>query len=146
MLLASGNHTIVDCYKLVYNAANMSHAVARNEASKLSNHPSIAMIVESEKARLSSISADRENQKRMTDSVQHTSDRERVLERLRQWLDSPPDSALQLRAAEALAKAVGLNGSTIEVKSEQTSSELRESINAILSNADLVEPIDGAIH
>ena len=135
-LLAAGNNTIVECYKMVYDAKNMSHAVARNEASKLANHPTITVIVEQEKARLSSISADREKQKRMSDSIQHTSDRERVLERLRQWLDSPPDSALQLRAAEALAKAVGLNGQTIEVKNEKSSHELLDSITAILESVE----------
>ena len=72
-LLAEGNNTIVECYKMTYDAKNMSHAVARNEASKLANHPSVTMIVESEKARLTSISADREKQKRITDSIQHLS-------------------------------------------------------------------------
>ena len=89
-------------------------------------------MVETEKVRLGHIAAQAEQKK----SIQTISDTERVLSRLRTWLDNPPDSPLQLRASEILARAIGLNGSTIEIKQEQSSSDLLQSINAILLNAD----------
>ena len=131
-LLASGKHTLVDAYSLSYETENMTQTTRRNEASKLASNPVIAAMVETEKVRLSHIAAQTERQK----SIQTMSDTERVLSRLRLWLDNPPDSPLQLRASEILARAIGLNGSILEIKQEQSSSDLLKSINAILSNAD----------
>ena len=71
----------------------------------------------------------------MADAVQHTSDRERVLTRLRTWLDLPPDSALQLRAAEILAKAVGLNNQVI-VSESKDSTSLAAELEAMLLAAN----------
>ena len=142
-LLATGEHTIVEAYRLSYDASKMSDAVARNESSKLANRHDITMIVEEEKSRLSSLAADRESQKRMADAVQHTSDRERVLTRLRTWLDLPPDSALQLRAAEILAKAVGLNNQVI-VSDQRDSMNVAAEIEAMLlaANVTTADPSD----
>ena len=142
-LLATGEHTIVEAYRLSYDASKMSDAVARNESSKLANRRDITMIVEEEKSRLSSLAADRESQKRMADAVQHTSDRERVLTRLRTWLDLPPDSALQLRAAEILAKAVGLNNQVI-VSDQRDSINVAAEIEAMLlaANVTNTDPSD----
>tara|TARA_R110002050_G_scaffold290895_1_gene444814 strand:- start:4556 stop:5095 length:540 start_codon:yes stop_codon:yes gene_type:complete len=134
-LLATGEHTIVEAYRLSYDASKMSDAVARNESSKLANRRDITMIVEEEKSRLLSLQADKESQKRMADAVQHTSDRERVLTRLRTWLDLPPDSALQLRAAEILAKAVGLNNQVI-VSESKDSTSLAAELEAMLLAAN----------
>ena len=134
-LLATGEHTIVDAYKLSYDATNMSDAVARNESSKLANRHDITVIVQEEKDRLLSLQADKDSQKRMADAVQHTSDRERVLTRLRTWLDLPPDSALQLRAAEILAKAVGLNNQVI-VSEAKDSSSLAAELESLLLAAN----------
>ena len=110
----------------------MTQTTRRNEASKLASNPVIAAMVETEKMRLTNIAAQTERQK----SIQTISDTERVLSRLRLWLDNPPDSPLQLRASEILARAIGLNGSTLEIKQEQSSTDLLQSINAILINAD----------
>ena len=131
-LLASGKHTLVDAYCLSYATEKMTQTTRRNEASKLASNPTIAAMVETEKARLTNIEAQAERQK----SIQTISDTERVLSRLRLWLDNPPDSPLQLRASEILARAIGLNGSTLEIKQEQSSTDLLQSINAILINAD----------
>ena len=132
-MLAAGEHTLVEAYRLCYAAENMTDATTRNEASALANHPSITLIVEEEKSRLLSLQADKESQKRMADAVQHTSDRERVLTRLRTWLDLPPDSALQLRAAEILAKAVGLNNQVIVSESKDSTSLAAELESLLLA-------------
>lgn len=127
-LLAEGKHSIVECYRLTYNTSNMSDSVARNEASIMANHPSVTMIIEEEKRRISNISLQREKKK----EIQITNDRERVLERLRLWMDNPPNDALQLRATEALMKAVGLNGSSVEITENKNSKDIAESISQIL--------------
>ena len=131
-LLAAGQHTLVEAYCLSYATDSMTQTTRRNEASKLASNPVISAMVQTEKLRLTNIAAQVERQK----SIQTVSDTERVLSRLRTWLDNPPDSPLQLRASEILARAIGLNGSTIEIKQEQSSSDLLQSINAILLNAD----------
>ena len=135
-LLATGEHTIVEAYRLSYDASKMSDAVARNESSKLANRRDITVIVEEEKSRLSSLEADKQSQKQMADAVQHTSDRERVLTRLRTWLDLPPDSALQLRAAEILARAIGMNNQVI-VSDQRDSTNVAAEIEAILLAANV---------
>ena len=135
-MLAAGEHTLVEAYRLCYAAENMTDATARNEASALANHPSITLIVEEEKSRLSSLEADKQSQKQMADAVQHTSDRERVLTRLRTWLDLPPDSALQIRAAEILARAIGMNNQVI-VSDQRDSTNVAAEIEAILLAANV---------
>tara|TARA_R110002126_G_scaffold100174_2_gene231575 strand:- start:1183 stop:1710 length:528 start_codon:yes stop_codon:yes gene_type:complete len=142
-MLAAGEHTLVEAYRLCYAAENMTDATTRNEASALANHPSITMIVEEEKSRLSSLEADKQSQKQMADAVQHTSDRERVLTRLRTWLDLPPESPLQLRAAEILARAVGLNNQVI-VSDQRDSMNVAAEIEAMLlaANVTTADPSD----
>ena len=142
-MLAAGEHTLVEAYRLCYAAENMTDATTRNEASALANHPSITMIVEEEKSRLNSLEADKQSQKQMADAVQHTSDRERVLTRLRTWLDLPPESPLQLRAAEILARAVGLNNQVI-VSDQRDSMNVAAEIEAMLlaANVTTADPSD----
>ena len=142
-LLATGEHTIVEAYRLSYDASKMSDAVARNESSKLANRRDITVIVDEEKSRLSSLEADKQSQKQMADAVQHTSDRERVLTRLRTWLDLPPESPLQLRAAEILARAVGLNNQVI-VSDQRDSMNVAAEIEAMLlaANVTTADPSD----
>ena len=142
-LLATGEHTIVEAYRLSYDASKMSDAVARNESSKLANRRDITVIVDEEKSRLSSLEADKQSQKQMADAVQHTSDRERVLTRLRTWLDLPPDSALQLRAAEILSRAIGMNNQVI-VSDQRDSTNVAAEIEAILlaANVTAADPSD----
>ena len=143
-LLATGEHTIVEAYRLSYDASKMSDAVARNESSKLANRRDITMIVQQEKSRLSSLEADKESQKQMADAVQHTSDRERVLTRLRTWLDQPPDSALQIRSAELLGKSANLFATEVTVADQRDSTNVAAEIEAMLlaANVAAVDPSD----
>ena len=143
-LLATGEHTIVEAYRLSYDASKMSDAVARNESSKLANRRDITMIVQEEKSRLSSLQADKESQKQMADAVQHTSDRERVLTRLRTWLDQPPDSALQIRSAELLGKSANLFATEVTVADQRDSTNVAAEIEAMLlaANVAAVDPSD----
>ena len=139
-LLATGEHTIVEAYRLSYDASKMSDAVARNESSKLANRRDITMIVEEEKIRLSSLQADKESQKQMANAVQHTSDRERVLTRLRTWLDQPPDSALQIRSAELLGKSANLFATEVTVADQRDSTNVAAEIEAMLLAANVAIP------
>ena len=142
-MLAAGEHTLVEAYRLCYAAENMTDATARNEASALANHPSITVIVDEEKSRLSSLEADKQSQKQMADAVQHTSDRERVLTRLRTWLDLPPESSLQLRSAELLGKSANLFA-TVIVSDQRDSTNVAAEIEAILlaANVTTTDPSD----
>ena len=139
-LLATGEHTIVEAYRLSYDASKMSDAVARNESSKLANRRDITMIVQEEKSRLSSLQADKESQKQMANAVQHTSDRERVLTRLRTWLDQPPDSALQIRSAELLGKSANLFATEVTVADQRDSTNVAAEIEAMLLAANVAIP------
>jgi hypothetical protein len=143
-LLATGEHTIVEAYRLSYDASKMSNAVARNESSKLANRRDITVIVEEEKSRLSSLEADKQSQKQMADAVQHTSDRERVLTRLRTWLDLPPESSLQLRSAELLGKSANLFATEVTVADQRNSTNVAEEIEAMLlaANVTTADPSD----
>jgi hypothetical protein len=143
-LLATGEHTIVEAYRLSYDASKMSDAVARNESSKLANRHDITVIVEEEKSRLSSLEADKQSQKQMADAVQHTSDRERVLTRLRTWLDLPPESSLQLRSAELLGKSANLFATEVTVADQRNSTNVAEEIEAMLlaANVTTADPSD----
>ena len=139
-MLAAGEHTLVEAYRLCYAAENMTDATTRNEASALANHPSITLIVEEEKIRLLSLEADKQSQKQMADAVQHTSDRERVLTRLRTWLDQPPDSALQIRSAELLGKSANLFATEVTVADQRNSTNVAEEIEAMLLAANVAMP------
>ena len=143
-LLATGEHTIVEAYRLSYDASKMSNAVARNESSKLANRRDITVIVEEEKSRLSSLEADKQSQKQMADAVQHTSDRERVLTRLRTWMDLPPESSLQLRSAELLGKSANLFATEVTVADQRNSTNVAEEIEAMLlaANVTTTDPSD----
>ena len=139
-MLAAGEHTLVEAYRLCYAAENMTDATTRNEASALANHPSITLIVEEEKIRLLSLEADKQSQKQMADAVQHTSDRERGLTRLRTWLDQPPDSALQIRSAELLGKSANLFATEVTVADQRNSTNVAEEIEAMLLAANVAMP------
>ena len=86
--------TLSDAYRLAYNAENMSKAVIRNEASKLIAHHDITVLVERLRAA---------NQR--VNTAAQVSDRDRVLTKLRDMMDTAETEAVQLNAAVWLGKS-----------------------------------------
>ena len=125
--MASGTMTQSAAYRETYSAENMSGAVIRNEASKLMANHDIAMTVE----RLI-------GEKDRALLAQGLSDRERVLQKLRNWIDSAePTDSNKLRAAEMLGKSVGLFRDVTETvttdrDADSVASELERRLEALL--------------
>ena len=106
-----------DAYRESYNASNMKPATINREASVLMSNPMITQRVE----RL-------QQQKDRAVIASSLSDRERVLTKLRDTLDTTeggPAVTAQLRAAELLGKSIGIF-KDVQVKEEpvQTAAEI----------------------
>ncbi len=116
--------SISDCYRECYQTDNMSDAVIRNEASKLASHRGITMMVN----RLR-----RDNERNA--QAQQVSDRERVLGKLRHWIDhadAEEGMAHKLRASELLGKSVGLFRDVVETSESRSSDELLAELEAMI--------------
>ena len=116
--------TLSDAYREAYNCENMSGAAIRNEASKLAANPDIAMMVE----RL-------REQNRQSIAASMVNDRDRVLERLRQWMDdAEPTDTNKIKAAQLLGQSVGMFKDVIETNTnDRESSEIAVEIERRLA-------------
>ena len=109
----------------------MSAAAIRNEASKLAANHDIAMMVERLRA---------ENERAV--SVSLVNDREKVLQRLRQWVDSAePTDTNKLKAAQLLGQTVGMFKDVVETNSGDRDStsvaaEIERRLAALQAKAD----------
>ena len=123
--------SLSDAYREAYDCKNMSGAAIRNESSKLAANHDIAMMVE----RLRS-----ENERAVSASL--VSDREKVLERLRQWMDSAePTDTNKLKAAQLLGQTVGMFKDVVETNSGDRDStsvaaEIERRLAALQAKAD----------
>ena len=131
--LASGKYSISDAYREVYSAGNMSGPAVRVEASRLAANPNVSLMVE--RLRGEMVVAER---------ALALSDRDRVLEKLRTWMDhADATDGNKLRAAELLGKSVGLfKDVTISSDSERPSHEVAAEIEQRLER--LVKDVDSA--
>ena len=117
-------------YREAYDAENMSGAVVRNEASLLMARSDITVTVE----RLIAV-------KDRALLASGLSDRDRVLERLRHWVDSAePTDSNKLRAAELLGKSVGLFRDVVETAiterdSDSVAMALEQRLEALLGTS-----------
>ena len=117
-------------YREAYDADNMNGAVIRNEASKLMAHPDITVTVE----RLIAV-------KERALLASGLSDRDRVLEKLRAWIDNAePTDSNKLRAAELLGKSVGMfkevtETVTIDRDSDSVAMELERRLESLLGTS-----------
>ena len=127
--MASGTMTQSAAYRETYSAGNMSGAVVRNEASRLMANHDIAIMVErligdQERALLAS----------------GLSDRDKVLERLRHFIEhGQADDSMKIRATELLGKSCGLFRDGLEVSAigtrdaESVASEIERRLGSLLT-------------
>ena len=126
--LSSGRYSMAECYRRVYAAENMTPNAVRVEASRLAAHPNVSLLLER-------LRADKERNMQATS----ISDKERVLERLRHFIDSAePTDSNKIRAAELLGKAAGvfahdLSISVTERDTNEVASEIEKRLAALLS-------------
>ena len=117
-------------YREAYDADKMSGAVIRNEASKLMAHPDITVTVE----RLIAV-------KERALLASGLSDRDKVLQKLRTWIESAePTDSNKLRAAELLGKSVGMfkevtETVSIDRDSDSVAMELERRLESLLGTS-----------
>ena len=143
--LANGKHSISDAYRECYSAGNMTGATVRVEASRLAANPHVSLMVERLRGEMA-----------VAERAMALSDRDRVLEKLRTWMDhADATDGNKLRAAELLGKSVGLfKDVTISTDSERSSNEVAAEIERKLENLigeaesapDLVPAEDGVLN
>lgn len=137
LALGSGSGmTLSDAYREAYQCENMSGAAIRNEASKLAANHDVAMMVETLRAK---------NERAVSASL--VNDREKVLQRLRQWMDdAEPTDTNKLKAAQLLGQTVGMFKDVVETNSgDRASTEVAAEIErrlAVLQGADDKQPND----
>jgi len=131
--LASGKYSISDAYRECYSAGNMSGPAVRVEASRLAANPNVSLMVQQLRA-----------SNEVAERAAALSDRDRVLERLRAWMDhAEATDGNKIRAAELLGKSVGLfKDVTISSDSERSSNEVAAEIEQRLER--LVKDVDSA--
>ena len=100
--VATNGSSITSAYETAYECDNMSRAAMRNEASKLMANPDIAVMVES-------IRSENEAKKLQSLRALEVNDREKVLSRLRHFLDHADSTDTnKIQAAKLLGMTVGL--------------------------------------
>ena len=129
--------TMSDAYREAYNTNNMKPATVHREAHTLMATPKIATRVEAlQRAKDRAVVAS------------SLSDRERVLSKLRDMMDTTeggPAVTAQLRAAELLGKSVGLFKDVVETTRVRSSDEVRAELERML-DAATEDSADGAVH
>jgi hypothetical protein len=115
--------TMSDAYREAYNTSNMKPATVHREAHTLKSNPKIATRVES-----------LQGAKDRAVVASSLSDRERVLEQLRHFVDhAVPSDSVKLRACEMLGKSVGLFKDIVETKVHRTPDEILADIDRRLA-------------
>ena len=132
--LATEKFTISESYRRVYSAENMSGAVVRNEASKLAGRSEITVMVEQLIA-----------ERRSRELVVGVSDRDRVLTKLRDLLDTEELPMVEIAAARLLGQSCGLFSTDISITSttrdpETIEAELLAKLEALTGLVSEPEP------
>ena len=138
-LVASGDYSIVESYQQA-GYTILSRAAQRVEACRLLSSETVSALVELERAKLAKTRARIEkNQEAMV-----LSDSQRILDKLRIWLDGEAASTSQLKSAELLAKISGMLRTEVSIEtkerdSETISLELEQKLAALLG-PDYTDP------
>jgi len=136
--VASGKHdSLSDCYRHVYNCKAMKPSTISREATRLLQNPKVATLVQD--LRTAQDAA-------MVDMV--TSDRDRILKRLRQLLDSPegtPAESISIKAAALLGQSLGMFQKKVEIDDKRVRSpeEISREIESRLAE---LEQTDRPLH
>ena len=139
LLVGSLKCSSTEAYARVYNSDNMKRATIRREASRLLANPIITTTITEIK--------EEHDRHKLALSL---SDSEKIYDRLRTWIDNPPDkenASTQLRSVELLMKALGIGNNqnvNMNINSDQTSEQIKERIESILEDA--VTMSNQAIH
>jgi hypothetical protein len=119
--------TMSDAYREAYNTSNMKPASIHREASLLMSNPMVTQRVE----RL-------QRQKDRALIASSLSDRECVLEKLRDMTDNAKSESVQLQAAVALGKTVALfTDVRVEEKPQRSPKEIQAELNELLEKCGL---------
>ena len=134
--LASGKYSISDAYRECYSAGNMSGPAVRVEASRLAANPNVSLMVERLRGEMA-----------VAERAMALSDRDRVLEKLRTWMDhADATDGNKLRAAELLGKSVGLFkdvtiSSDSERPSHEVAAEIEQRLERLIKDADSADEL-----
>lgn len=133
--VASGTMTQSAAYREAYNADNMSSASVRVEASRLLADPNVALTVKALKA-----------SNEVAIQAQTLTDRDRVLSKLRTWMDDAgPLDTNRIASARLLGQSVGLFKEVTETVSidrdaESVASEIERRLEGLLVTSPEPEP------
>ncbi len=120
--VGSRGMTYSAAYAEVYDCDKMSPATIRREASRLMANPDITTMV-------NKLLVAKEGQIQASS----LSDREKVLSKLRGWMESAEGAdAMKIRSAELLGKSVGLFKDVVEQKQEVASADIEAKLQAKL--------------
>lgn len=122
--------SLADAYREAYSTKSMRPGTIRSEACRLMTNPNVAAMV-----------------KRLKDAQDAvtvhmvTSDRERVLNRLRQLLEAPegtPAEAISIKAASLLGQTLGMYQKKVEVddRRDRTPEEIRRDIESRIASLE----------
>ena len=126
--VATNGSSITAAYETAYECENMSRAAMRNEASKLMANPDIAMMVES-------IRSENEAKKLQSLRASEINDRERVLSKLREWIDTAePTDTNRIAAARLLGQSISLFKEHTITEEARSSDDIARQLEDRLAN------------
>ena len=125
---ATNGSSITAAYETAYECENMSRAAMRNEASKLMANPDIAVMVES-------IRSENEAKKLQSLRASELNDRERVLSKLREWIDTAePTDTNRIAAARLLGQSISLFKEHTITEEARSSDDIARQLEDRLAN------------
>jgi len=125
--IALEGKNLSNAYRDAYDAESMSPAAIHTEASLLASNPAITKRIETLR--------ERKVRSLVCSSI---SDADLVLQKLREWIDTPTDSN-RIRAAELLGKAAGIFQPSEIVVVDRSPEEIQEELRQRLESALTVE-------
>ena len=124
----SNGSTLTEAYSKAYSADNMSRRSIQVESSKLAANPDITLTIQ----RLNDEKVRRESQSALALSI---SDKTRVLEKLRDWMNTAePSDTNKIAAARLLGQSVGLFKDVTITEDARSSDDIARQLEDRLAN------------
>mgnify|MGYP006416108253 FL=1 len=124
----SNGSTLTESYSKAYSADNMSRRSIQVESSKLAANPDITLTIQ----RLNDEKVRRESQSALALSI---SDKTRVLEKLRDWMDTAePSDTNRIQSAKLLGQTVGLFKDVTITEDARSSDDIARQLEDRLAN------------